>query len=507
MFIATAVAAAAAAASTLAIVVQDQTALRAAPSATAATHAQLWQSEVVEVRGHKLDHAQVYEHRRERAGYVRASQLRALPAGEADAPQLLAVLRFLRDAPGSEALGIAYVAAYLKAAPAGQITAEPFDVLGTLAERLAQRASTRGANPTAANAHLEVAAQYGVKFNSHERQGSVQLCYDGAAFAQVLALAGKAPASQAAAGGAPAATPEQRARALLALTRHDCIDPALGVRQRQALNRWRAELLDQIEPLAAAQLGQLDKARLHLRRAGVWAAVAFDQSRRGESTQASAQRALSELAAVNKAELADDDAAPHVDAAIRVGALRWAAATQAAAPPPGRLHVQLRAGEPGQTCVQLVAAAGMATQDAAKSAAKNAAGLLHERCTYATVWPASAQVRPDGQALALSVQPLEGWAELWLWRRQAGGWTVDVLPAASSGPGLGYVEWAGWVPGAAPRLLVVREFIADGRAGRRFEVLGADTLAVEKSASSPQLLAAFGQWAAPAWKRGTVSLR
>ncbi len=502
------IATAAAGATMLAIVTQDQTALRAAPSATAASHAQLWQGDLLEVRGHRLDHLQVYDHRRERAGYVRASQVRALASAPAEAPQLLAVLRFVRDTPGAEALGIAYVAAYLKVAPAGQITAEPFDALGTMAERLAQRASTRATNNTAVNAHLDVAAQYGVKFNSYEQPGSVQLCYDGAAFAQVLALARAASAGQATApGAAPVATPEQHARAMLALTRHDCIDPALGVRQRQALNRWRAELLDHIEPLAAAQLSGLDKARLHLRRAGLWAAVAFDQSRRGEAAQASAQRALDELAAVNKAELADDDAAPHVDAAIRVGALRWAAATQASAPPPGRLHVQLRAGEPGQTCVQLVAAAGMATQDAAKSAAKNAAGLLHERCTYATVWPASAQVRPDGQALALSVQPLEGWAELWLWRRQTGGWTVDMLPAASSGPGLGYVEWAGWVPGAAPRLLVVREFIAEGRTGRRFEVLGADTLAVEKSASSPQLLAAFGQWAAPAWKRGTVSLR
>ncbi len=498
------IATAAAGATLLAIVTQDQTALRAAPSATAASHAQLWQGDLLEVRGHRLDHTQVYDHRRERAGYVRASQVRALGTTPAEAPQLLAVLRFLRDTPGAEALGIAYVAAYLKAAPAGQITAEPFDALGTMAERLAQRASTRAANNAAVNAHLEVVAQYGVKFNSYEQKGSVQLCYDGAAFAQVLALAraaatGQAAALSAAPGAAPVATPEQRAHAMLALTRHDCIDPALGVRERQALNRWRADLLDQIEPHAVAQLSALEKARLHLRRAGVWAAVAFDQSRRGEATQASAQRALDELAAVNKAELADDDAAPYVDAAIRVGAVRWAAAAQAAAPPPSRLHVELRAGEPWQTCVQLVAANHNTTHNAAKP--------LHERCTYATVWPASAQVRPDGQALALAVQPLEGWAELWLWRRQAEGWTVDVLPAASSGPGLGYVEWAGWVPGAAPRLLVAREFMADGRIGRRFEVLGAETLAVEKSASSPQLLAAFGQWAAPAWKRGTVSLR
>ena len=114
---------------TLAIVAQDATPLRAAPSASAANHAQLWQGELLEVRGSRLDHLQVYDHRREPAGYVRASQVRVLPASDAEAPQLLAVLRFLRDTPGAESLGIAYVAGYLKAAPAGQITAEPFDAL------------------------------------------------------------------------------------------------------------------------------------------------------------------------------------------------------------------------------------------------------------------------------------------------------------------------------------------------------------------------------------------
>ena len=40
---------------------------------------------------------------------------------EAHAPQMLAVLRFLRDTPGAEPLAIAYAAAYLKAAPAAAI--------------------------------------------------------------------------------------------------------------------------------------------------------------------------------------------------------------------------------------------------------------------------------------------------------------------------------------------------------------------------------------------------
>ena len=40
---------------TLAIVAQDATPLRAAPSASAANHAQLWQGELLEVRGSRLD--------------------------------------------------------------------------------------------------------------------------------------------------------------------------------------------------------------------------------------------------------------------------------------------------------------------------------------------------------------------------------------------------------------------------------------------------------------------
>jgi hypothetical protein len=165
--------------------------------------------------------------------------------------------------------------------------------------------------------------------------------------------------------------------------------------------------------------------------------------------------------------------------------------------------VQLQPGEPGQTCVRLV------------DATRKDGTPLAERCTYATVWAASATARPDGGALALSVQPMEGWTELWLWRKTPEGWTLDVLPPTAAQPGLGYAEFAGWAPSASSatspatsgRLLLVREARAEGRVTRRFELLRADTLGTEKSASTPQALAAFNQWADPAWRSGTVSLR
>ena len=139
----------------IAIVTQDQAGLRAAPRESAAQHAVLWQGDSLEIRGTKGDYLQVYDHRRERAGYVRASQVRPQSLKPENAPELLAVVRFLRDTPGAEALGISYAAAYLKAAPAEAIDGEVFDALGTFAERLARSASSRRErDPTAPLANI-----------------------------------------------------------------------------------------------------------------------------------------------------------------------------------------------------------------------------------------------------------------------------------------------------------------------------------------------------------------
>lgn len=470
-------AAAAPVAMALAIVVADQTALRAEARDSATQHAVLWAGDRLEVRAERVDFLQVYDHRRERAGFVRASQLRRIALGSADAADLMAVVRFLRDSPGDEALGIAYAAAYLQAAPASAIGAEIFDALGTLADRLAERAS---ANRNAARnvlfaAHLEVAASYGIRISSFMQAGRMRLCYDGEAFRRVLALT---------------ASDLQKAGAALALTRPDCVDPDLTPMQRHALDDWRRDVLDRAP---RQDLPELLKNRLRLRSAAVWASIAFQRSRRrGEDAATAAVRAVQELASVDPAQLAENDADARSEAAVRVGASRWAA--EAVPRSKSTLKIVTRAGEPGQTCIALVDPQHGPDQP------------LFRRCTFGTVWPQSARVNAQGNALALAVQPLEGWRELWVFHRSGDGWLLDIAPPGTDGPDLGYIEFAGWVPGGK-QLLAARETRSGGHFQRSFELLDIGTLKVLKKAEQPAHLSPFYRWQDPEWKRQTLSLR
>jgi hypothetical protein len=460
-------------AAALAIVVQDHTPLRSAAQSGATELTTLSQGDVLEVRGAQAGYLQVYNYRRERGGYLRSEAVRQFAVTPNEAPGLLAVLRFLRDSRGSEALGISYGAAYLKAVPPPALTAEPLEAIAHMAERLADAASGNGNAGVDVGAHLDVVGQFGIRMRSFEHNGRLQMCYDGELFQRILQL--------------PQAGAEERALAALSLTRPDCIDPALGPAARATLDQERSAMLDAIPE---RDLTPLTLSRLRARRATVWAAIAFERARRGESAAVAGQHALTALLGVRANDLGEDRRSEYVDTIVRVGASRWAAALSA--PQAHPLALSATAAEPGQTCVAL------------KNPQAGAAPLV-QRCTYGIAWIASAQVIAPGEAVVLAVQPLESWRELWIFHKRAGTWIVDVLPPGYSDPEEGYIEYAGYVP-ATRRLLIARELKERGRFVRSFEEVRLDDLVTVKQASRPDLLRDFGRWQDVAWRRDTLAL-
>lgn len=463
-----------AAAAALAIAVQDHIPLRAAPSTSAAELTRLGQGELLEIRGEGAGYLKVYDYHRERGGYVRSDAVHRVDPSPGEAPQLLAILRFLRDIPGSEALGISYGSAYLKAAPGSSLSAEALAAIARMAERLADQASGSGAHVAEASAHLDVVEQFGIHTRSFEQNGRMRVCYDGELYRRVLAL--------------PGASAEDRARAALGVTRPDCVDPNLGPLLRASIDAEFARLLDAI---GNDEVSPLTRTRLSLRRATVWAAIAYQQARTGASTAVAAHRALDELLSARPAELGDDRRPEYSEALVRVSAIRWAVTPLTTST--GPLLLTAIPGEPGQTCLTLAAREKKDMQ-------------LARRCTYGIVWLASAQSIAQGRALVLAVQPLPSWRELWVFHRSGDTWRIDVLSPGIESAEAGYVDFAGYVP-ATRRLLIAREAKERGGFRRRFEVLLLDDLAPVRQASTPQLLIDFRGWQDEQWRRDTLALQ
>ena len=504
----------------VAIVAEDPAVMRNAPRDDAAPQATLWRGDWLEVRGEKAGFLQVYDHRHERPGFIRPAIVRVHRLDEASAPELRAVVRFLRDASGSESLGIGYAALYLRAAPAGDDPSEVFAAIGTMASRLARRASARradgrdvllpGASPAASTvaAQIEVAESYGVHFRSVDPLlggGRARLCYDGDAWERVLS--------------ARAAPPLERALAALFFAGGECLDPALPAAERRAWNDRRVQALDAVDPAAApgipASIPPSLGGRVRLRRAEALAWRAFDEARRagaGEPAARAEAAAIRELALVDRGLLAPEDLETYDDVAVRVGASRFAAEAGPARPSAARrTTITVGARGDGETCVRVVEVSG------------NPSRVLAERCTYGVVWLNSLRWSPAGNIATMAVQPLPAWTELWVIQRgptpantnatapgtppaSAPAWSIEPLVPATVEPEAGYVEAAGFSPDGA-HLLVVREARGIGHPPRRFQMLSVPALTVEKQASTADKLLSFKRWSAASWRAGTLALR
>lgn len=481
----------------LAMVISEPVSLRAAASDKANQQTLLHAGDLLELRGERLDFLQVYNYRAERAGFVRKTQVKPISEDPAAAPELLAIVDFLQDAPGQEALGLGYVAAYLRAAEAKSIDARPFSAMGKMAERLARRAnqSLPGASENTLAQQIEVAKALGVNMQQFERNGRMVLCYDGEAYRQVLAMPADATA---------------KAEAALGLTRPDCINPDLNPLARAQLDAWR---LAQLQQVPIAGLPGFIKNRLYMRQAGVWASQVVHLQRQQAPTAQwvlAAQNALDALASVNKHELAASDSETFAEAAIRTAAVAQGVIPAAAGPialtpktapkanKPNAISFELTAGEPGQTCLRLY-------NQTARSSDQPMQALI-ERCTYAHIWAQSAVINPTATAVAVSVLAQDGWQELWVFKRGGDTWSLSVLPPAFDGLDIGYVEFAGWVPGDE-FMLVAREARSNGKLQRSFEQIRLADLQTHKRADKPEALSLFYRFQDPLWQRQTLSLR
>jgi len=497
----------------IAIVVDAPVPLRASARAAAPTQAQLWRGDLLEVRGAVPGYLRVYDHRRERPGFVRPAQVRRYPRGPAALPELTAIALFLRDQPGSEELGIAYasLARSIGAAAPGADAGTPSpggpdsagdpldDALAAMTDRLARRASQTRAVPDPSLAlALDVVAAHGVKLVALERDGHVVYCSDGAAEARTLAR-----------GDAT-----ERARAALWLTQPRCGDSSASPARQLEWNEWRAGIAASVEPAEAAPEPGV---KLRLRRAEIWSQLAF--LREGADQVEAARSAQRELALADRARLAEDDQAQFDEVEVRVAAARWPAAGElaAAGAPPGEQTGALAAAEahaPGFRLRRAPALGRGGVELFAEGRTRPDAAALVSIPSSAIPRFASFDAAPAGRAAALVVQPLASWSELWVFHQVGQGrgksasqaWVRSVLVPAATEPGVGSVECAGFTP-QGKSMLVVRQAMVNGKLQRSFQELSVDTLRVLAQSDHVEGVRAFARWASPQWRAQTTALR
>ena len=478
----------------LGLVMQPKASLKSAPKDSARELAILWQGEWVEVRDQRMDYLEVYDHKRERVGFVKVTHLRQSKFHESETEEFLTLVRYLRDTRGSNSLGISLASAYLKAASVQEMNssegAEVLQSIGIFADRIADRASNNNRLSKSASSYLsqqlEVATQYGVHFKNLEKNGQFKVCYDGEVYRQVLAL----PASA-----------EMKAKAALSLTKNTCVSSDLTPLQRAQIDVWRAQVMSQVPNQA---LVKYLENRVEMRKASIFSALSYAQTRFAKNPEAlklsgiqsSAktlmQKAMKAFSHVDKSEMPDIDWPTYNNTAMLVNANRWALTQSEKKQTLGAMQLEMRNGKAGETCVTLTT--------------KKQKEPLAQRCTYSVVWSQSATINRKKNAIALAVQPMAGWTELWVFQKNKAGWLITALPPASREAGLGYVEFAGWAPNGK-QILLAKESRAEGLYQRRYEVVNLASLSVQRQARDASILGAFRRWQDPSWKANSISLR
>lgn len=477
------------------LVMQKTVSLKAAPKDSARELAVLWQGEWVEVRDKRINYLEVYDHKRERAGYVKVSHLRESKFHQSETGEFLTLVRYLRDQRGSNSLGISLASAYLKAATPEQMNAqegaEVLAAIGVFADRIASLASSNQTLSKPQNRYLtqqlEVASQYGVHFNQIDVNGQIRLCYDGETYRQVLAL----PADDI-----------TKAKAALSLTENACIHPDLSPVERAQIDVWRADVLSKVN---SEHLPEFLKNRIAMRKASILSSLSYARTRFSENKHALSLsgitgtsndlmlKAMQAFSQVDKSQLPDTDWPVYNNTAMLVNANRWALKTPVSSKQFGQLKLEMREGKAGETCVSLHA--------------KNQKAPLVERCTYSVVWPQSATINQKKNAIALAVQPMPGWRELWVFKKQKTDWTLAILPPNLHEAGLGYAEFAGWSPNGKQILLAKESRTPQGNYHRRYEVVNLATLTVQRQARDVSILGAFQRWQDPIWLANSISIR
>jgi hypothetical protein len=304
------------------------------------------------------------------------------------------------------------------------------------------------------------------------------------------------------------AVAEDRAVAALALTGPGCLDPVTPVAERRAWNDARLTILSEADPSrpAFAHLPPALAHPLRLRTACALTERAHSAAASGQLVLATAAttQARRLLALVDRGQLAPEDQSFYEETAVRVAAIRGLIE----GPPPvlqrRGVEVEIASGRPQESCVRV--------WPAGRKVATGAEPLI-QRCSFGVVFAGSVHIADSGRAVAVAVAPLPAWTEQWIFRAgdasrgDSAAWHVDVIPPALGQPGddIGYVEVAGFAPDGR-QVLVVRDFVLNGRPAKRFEQLGSDG-AVLHWAPTPQRLNAFSRWASPSWRRETLSLR